>query len=93
MSKFQELHEQGQSVWFDYIRRDMLTSGELAGLVDEAKKGRQGLLGPALQQIVSTRVNKLLELPIGDGIAIQIDRFDIHETMFQKLWIDGVGHL
>lgn len=39
MSKFDELHEQGQSVWFDYIRRDMLTSGELAGLVDEGIRG------------------------------------------------------
>ncbi len=39
MSKFQELHEQGQSVWFDYIRRDMLTSGELAALVEEGIRG------------------------------------------------------
>ncbi|MDJ0959872.1 MAG: transaldolase [Acidimicrobiia bacterium] len=39
MSKFDELHEQGQSVWFDYIRRDMLTSGELAALVAEGIRG------------------------------------------------------
>ncbi len=39
MSKFHELHEQGQSVWFDYIRRDMLTSGELAALVEEGIRG------------------------------------------------------
>jgi len=39
MSKFHELHQQGQSVWFDYIRRDMLASGELADLVDEGIRG------------------------------------------------------
>ena len=39
MSKFHELHDQGQSVWFDYIRRDMLTGGELAGLVQEGIRG------------------------------------------------------
>jgi transaldolase len=39
VSKFHELHEQGQSVWFDYIRRDMLSSGELAALIDEGIRG------------------------------------------------------
>ena len=39
MSKFDELFEQGQSVWFDYIRRDMLTGGELAELVGEGIRG------------------------------------------------------
>ena len=30
----QALHEQGQSVWLDYIRRALLTSGELERLID-----------------------------------------------------------
>jgi transaldolase len=30
-----ELQKQGQSVWLDYIRRDLLTSGELKRLIDE----------------------------------------------------------
>jgi transaldolase len=39
MSKFHDLYEHGQSVWFDYIRRDMLGSGELAGLIEEGIRG------------------------------------------------------
>ena len=30
-----DLLKYGQSVWFDYIRRDLLTSGELKRLIDE----------------------------------------------------------
>ena len=30
-----ELQRQGQSVWLDYIRRDLITSGELKRLIDE----------------------------------------------------------
>lgn len=33
MNRFQQLHDVGQSVWLDYIRRDLLSSGELAGLI------------------------------------------------------------
>ena len=30
-----ELHKHGQSIWFDYIRRSLITSGELKRLIDE----------------------------------------------------------
>jgi transaldolase len=39
MSKLQELHQQGQSVWLDFIRRDLIASGELQTLVDEGVRG------------------------------------------------------
>jgi len=35
MNPLQELHKYGQSVWLDYIRADLLDSGELARLVRE----------------------------------------------------------
>lgn len=38
-SKFQELHEVGQSVWLDYIRRDTLTTGELDQLIEDGIRG------------------------------------------------------
>ena len=34
-----ELHEQGQSLWYDNIRRQLITSGELARLRDEGVRG------------------------------------------------------
>ena len=35
MNPLQRLRTEGQAIWLDYIRRDLLTSGELAGLVAE----------------------------------------------------------
>ena len=39
MSKLKELGAVGQSVWLDFIRRDMVSNGELAALVDEGVTG------------------------------------------------------
>lgn len=35
MNALRALHDYGQSVWLDYIRRDLLTSGELRRLIEE----------------------------------------------------------
>lgn len=35
MNPLQALHAQGQSIWLDYIRRKLLTGGELSRLIDE----------------------------------------------------------
>jgi len=40
MNPLRALREQGQSPWLDYIRRGLLTSGELQRLIDE-----EGLMG------------------------------------------------
>lgn len=39
MSKLHELSDLGQSVWFDYIRRSLITSGELQALIDKGVRG------------------------------------------------------
>ncbi len=39
MGKLHDLHRAGQSVWLDFIRRDMLESGELAAMVDDGIRG------------------------------------------------------
>jgi len=39
MGKLHDLHAAGQSVWLDFIRRDMLETGELAKLVDDGIRG------------------------------------------------------
>lgn len=39
MGKLNELASQGQSVWYDYIRRSLITSGELKALVDQGVRG------------------------------------------------------
>lgn len=39
MTKLHDLHAEGQSVWFDFIRRALLTSGELKDLVGRGVRG------------------------------------------------------
>ena len=39
MTKIQELAEHGQAIWFDYIQRSLIGSGELQGLVDQGIRG------------------------------------------------------
>ena len=41
MNPLKQLQEQGQAVWLDYIKRDLITSGELGRLIDE--DGVQGM--------------------------------------------------
>lgn len=38
-TKLHQLHELGQSVWMDYIRRNLITSGELQEYVDKGLRG------------------------------------------------------
>jgi len=38
-SRMQELLDQGQSVWLDYLRRGMLASGELQRMIDDGLRG------------------------------------------------------
>jgi hypothetical protein len=35
MNSLQQLRDCGQSIWLDYIRRDLLTSGEFQRLVEK----------------------------------------------------------
>ncbi len=39
MSKLNQLAELGQAVWLDFIRRSLITSGQLQALVDEGLRG------------------------------------------------------
>ncbi len=39
MSRINELTKLGQSIWYDYIRRSFITSGELKALIDEGLRG------------------------------------------------------
>jgi len=39
MSRIKDLSKLGQSIWYDYIRRSFITSGELKALIDESLRG------------------------------------------------------
>ncbi|MBE0481132.1 MAG: transaldolase [Dehalococcoidia bacterium] len=39
MDPLKAVQQHGQSIWLDYIRRELITSGRLAGLLDEGLRG------------------------------------------------------
>ena len=39
MAKLHTLAQIGQSIWFDYIRRSLINSGELKALIDQGIRG------------------------------------------------------
>ena len=80
MSRIAELQTQGQSIWFDYIERGMVQSGELQSLVDEGVTGvtsnpsifQQAISkSPAYQGDLQTLITEQQETkPIYETLAI-----------------------
>ena len=68
MSKLLELEQLGQSVWFDFIRRSLITSGGLQKLIDKGIRGvtsnpaifEKAIAGKAIQSVVSSYVYRIL---------------------------------
>ena len=66
----QSLHDHGQSVWLDYLRRSLITSGELERLIEE--DGLRGLTSnPSIFEKAiagSNDYRDMLEAPESQGI-------------------------
>ena len=75
MSKLHDLFEAGQSVWYDFIRRDMLEDGELEALV---AKGIRGLTSnPTIFQKAiagSTQYDDQIRSAVGADLDIEAAR-------------------
>jgi len=77
-----ELAAIGQSVWIDYLRRDVLTSGELAGLVGDGVTGLTSnptIFEKAIGEsdIYDEALDKLLAADVTDETGIQ----DVYEHL------------
>jgi len=78
MNQLQLLHKEGQSVWFDFIERDMLLDGKLKGLVEEGIAGVTS--NPAIFQSAMTKSAAYaadMEALAGQGL----DAKAIYETL------------
>jgi transaldolase len=78
MSKLIDLAELGQSVWYDYIRRSFLTSGELGALIDQGVRGVTS--NPAIFEKAiagSTDYDEDLKQLAAEGKSVD----DIYETL------------
>lgn len=45
MNQLKALPELGQSLWLDYIRRNLITSGELKKMVEDGLRGANMAMG------------------------------------------------
>lgn len=66
-----ELHAHGQSIWLDYIRRNLITSGELKRLVEEQAQGDY--------QALHQRGRRVLRVQLGRDTASGLRQ--IEETL------------
>src|SRR5437870_3907149 len=86
MNSLKELKQYGQSVWLDYIRRDLIASGELKRLVDE--DGLSGITSnPTIFEHAisgSTDYDEALRGIIASDADIQSD------ALFEKLAIEDI---
>src|SRR5215813_11447088 len=84
MNPLKTLGEQGQSVWLDYMRRSLITSGELQRLIDE--DGLRGVTSnPSIFEkaiVGSSDYKDLLEAPESRGLAPQ--------ALYEKLAIRDI---
>ncbi|MCI0807223.1 MAG: bifunctional transaldolase/phosoglucose isomerase [Chloroflexi bacterium] len=84
MSKFEELAEIGQSIWYDNIRRALLDSGEMADLI------KQGVTGVTSNPTIFEKAiagSKDYDEALHDLV---VDKFDVAQ-IYEKLVLDDIG--
>ena len=80
------LQEQGQSIWLDYIRRDLMTSGELKRLVEE--DGLRGLTSNPT--IFENAISKSSDYDKSIQAITSADRDITTEALYEKLAIEDI---
>ncbi len=83
---FGELLNEGQSIWLDYIRRDMLENGELAALVDEGIRGvtsNPSIFEAAIANtdLYDEDIRRMLEGDAVDGPTSLYEALAIHDIV------------
>ena len=86
MNPLKQLHEQGQSVWLDYIRRTLITSGELQNLIDE-----DGLRGMTSNPTIFEKsISGTDDYDRSLATALQNDPDQDTKTLFETLAIEDI---
>lgn len=78
MSRILELRSEGQSIWYDYIERSMLFSGELQSLIDEGIAGVTS--NPTIFQNAITGSDAYLN-DLQALVATDVDAKGIYESL------------
>jgi transaldolase len=80
------LQEQGQSIWLDYIRRDLMTSGQLKRLVEE--DDLRGLTSNPT--IFENAISKSSDYDKSIQAIMSADRDITTEALYEKLAIEDI---
>lgn len=83
MTKLHELASLGQAVWLDYIRRSIITSGELQELVDQGMRGVTS--NPSIFENAiagSTDYDEVMNVLVGEGKSV--------EQIYEAIAIDDI---
>jgi len=84
MTELHDLIDLGQSIWFDYIRRSFITSGELQALIDQGVRGVTS--NPTIFEKAiagSTDYDTDLRRLVGDGKSV--------EEIYEALALDDIA--
>jgi transaldolase len=84
MTKLNELEKLGQSIWFDYIRRSLITSGELQDLIDRGIRGITS--NPAIFEKAIAGSNDY-----DDAISKLVKEDKTVEEIYESLAIEDIG--
>ena len=80
------LQQQGQSIWLDYIRRDLMTSGELKRLVEE--DGLRGLTSNP--SIFESAISRSSDYDKSIQAITSADRDITTQALYEKLAIEDI---
>ena len=90
-NRLRALQEYGQSVWLDYIRRDLITNGELARLIDE--DGLRGMTSnPAIFEKAIVGSQDYQDILLAPE-ARQLDAKALYEKLAIRDIQDAADHL
>jgi transaldolase/glucose-6-phosphate isomerase len=85
MTKLHQLADLGQAIWFDYIRRSFITSGDLQALIDEGLRGVTS--NPAIFEKAiagSTDYDQDLHRLVDEGKSV--------EEIYEALALEDIRH-
>jgi transaldolase len=98
LTKLQDLHETGQSIWYDFIRRDMLTGSGLSDLVASGIRGvtsNPSIFQKAIAEsnLYDDQIAELKDLDAAEIFeALAIDDIRAAADVLRRVYEESAGH-
>ena len=98
MTKLRQLHESGQSIWYDFIRRDMLTGSGLEELVNSGIRGvtsNPSIFEKAIadSDLYDEQIGSLRDLSPGEAFeTLAVDDIKAAADILRPVYDQSGGH-